>query len=318
MSTNKISTPTPKMHLTSQADVSAMDSARPIARSPTLPTEPSSFMTLPAEIRLKIYALLFPELVMSTSLYNIHAGHGIYGIYGRYSPPSITPRLDIRLVCKEFFVQLNPLIVAAPVVICGSPSELRLPRRLLHTELYSRVHEVRLQQWQFACLSNRYHYFSTQWFFDLPNLRSVYVEPRGYELEFPIKLLSFIVQWLRDEHENHLPSIPLPDFIHSSTGIKREEAARTEEYINHRNVTLRGEYRFRVEARSSSRPQWETVLSEGFRTIVVWDKHSLRMEQLPDLREKSWWKEMWSAEESLDEGPRLTFSLKAYNETADI
>ncbi|KAJ9614319.1 hypothetical protein H2200_002455 [Cladophialophora chaetospira] len=271
--------------------------------------EPVTFDTLPTETRLNIYHHLIREIKLTVR----QKGKGpaqsgdpsINNIRDHYSVEPIS----LLLVSKKIHAEVKPIVDAAPLVIAGLGVESFVRPSHFPVGILSRVLEMIIFGTRFACLRSGNLTTGLQWSRDLhtPRLRTVRIEsplkqtrffpdfsiPESHDVEFPIKILHLIAQWLYDERAHH----------QSTLGVDKEELMwykwgqlmqyeqyqsahikTTKDVITRNNITLKSRYRCEISAKDPASIVYDTVVMETFDTTLALDRNGWRIEELPDLR----------------------------------
>ncbi|KAJ9614349.1 hypothetical protein H2200_002485 [Cladophialophora chaetospira] len=249
---------------------------------------PASLLTLPAEIRLRIYKFVLPELHLDVS-----------------SPTNcqtnlltLNPGLTFSLVSRQTYREARPLVDNSPVVLSNLASQ---SIEWLPNWVIACAEEVRPQlSSEFAWMSHYVGRVLTTGVATSPPIWERFPKLRHIELpstksshgsaQYPVSLLPLIQQWLLVDamsgktnitgllHHFNQPDSRLPNV--TSQSVKEFNSV-----ILQRQLKLTSGYWFGIGGRFH---YGTCVSTEWFKATVVWDKTGVEIKELPNIRH-NWW-----------------------------
>ena len=273
--------------------------------------KPVTFFSLPAEVRLKIYELVDPNIVIycdyqppcSTANFWYGRGHGKW-------KTEVTYHTELLGVCRKMNAEASSLLEKPHVIVAGFMDGRLDDTRWFMQTWSTKVYKLILEDWRFGYLSKWRQDFGYNFFEDgnCPNLRSIeFIMPYHWDwshqqtrelanLAFPARLLPLIRTWLQQSHLKKITG--LLDLFKRACPPKWSPShwecpvSETNALIKERDLGVSATYTFALRGRQTTESlliiKANVLFEKRFKVLVVWDKDGVRIEELPDL---SWWKE---------------------------
>ncbi|KAJ9614348.1 hypothetical protein H2200_002484 [Cladophialophora chaetospira] len=281
--------------------------------------ESPTFTNLPVEVRLRIYHFTTPVFFKIRQHAENAAKSGQISTENYQDYLSIVFRPSILLVAKQICAEVKATAETEPVIlVTPSAAALFLLPSSLPKSLLPRIQDIIFEDRNFDCLDSFDERTTISWYQELlqPTPGIITVESplrynselgieQEYDVHFPFDLLPIIAAWLSEQRQGHTTSVTVtsPELRLANPSLIQAHT-RTKEMLKELQITLKSVARFEVEELTHN--QWTKNFEGRFKAKILWDGNRLRITDLPDLRNKGWWK-TWkqSATLSVDEQIKL-------------
>ncbi|KIX96396.1 uncharacterized protein Z520_07662 [Fonsecaea multimorphosa CBS 102226] len=277
------------------------------------PHQSTSFLSLPSEIRLKIYGFVCPEIEIDCrTLFRPSANPTTERFICK-----TTHRIHLLLTSRKVYAEAKPVFDSAPVAVACRlyiyPPQPLIPLDFPQSAL-PRVYKLNVAAAPQPYFGGLGLAFGHNWLDRniCPNVRVICrawpkIEPLSYkshrfsiEKESPLHFIPLL-----------LPGSPIDprDYgitngnIHNLFEVCKSRGAndcwrnfvvRENAWITHHDLTVKTTYRIGLRARTQEVTNcmgpW-IVFESWLDVVVIRDKNGIRIDGLPDLRASAWWKE---------------------------
>lgn len=236
-----------------------------MASSPS--QQSSRFLDLPAEIRVKIYRLLVPEITVkplcreyclrwSITLPKSQLTTSPDNEYEQNNSRSFNQGLQILFVSRQIYAEVQPIVDAAPLVLFKLGFDEITDYSNLPPHIASRVSKATFTAWGllwFRPYLRQNHASSSEpqlLLHAFPNLRQIHIDQFGpnSKLQFPLTPLRFITGWLQDETQLHQDKIiGLLRSFEQAEGGPGSEVKAIDSMVKKYYLTLTMPYTWKIE-----------------------------------------------------------------------
>ncbi|KAJ9614341.1 hypothetical protein H2200_002477 [Cladophialophora chaetospira] len=294
-----------------------MDSPHPASQHSV--QKPPSLLSLPYDVRVRIYEFLQPSIEVGT--------HSQVDAIRRKSRPSLAEQMfhvKIMDICQQISAEMKSLPALPRLTVSGRKGGLLYYTGCGFSEWGpEKVYKLVLDDSRFAKLWEGRLDFGFP-FFDrkkCPNLRVVEFSPiikvspdpydtpywhrvqghkRIYNITLPASPLPLVTEWLKHREGKTISGLSQQFNLATawSTGEQdpnlHQNLQQTDALVRERDLELIIHYKFGLRGTDSDWPFCDTrnvLFEEFFEVLIVWDKDDVRIENLPEVRDMVWWRE---------------------------
>ncbi|KAJ9614364.1 hypothetical protein H2200_002500 [Cladophialophora chaetospira] len=288
------------------------------AQAATSVQTPRQFFDLPPEIRNKIYSFVYQEiLIYCTDKPDPRPNKNMKSRLNH-----VTPGYSLLLALRQMYNETKPYLNAAPISIAGD-RDGALNVGDFPEEVRQCVYNLTsFDSWTYGKAFGFMRVSGDDWLDPtlLPNLREVWMAPNctgGKYFRFPfrdwLQLVLSLLPKPGTSLEKHAVGRGGPVVVESLTttdggsqiahthsfSADRTMRASVEEMYNllrEENFVMKIPYKFEISGMDVSH-RVESILGrdvlfqEWFELVVTWDSDGVRIDELPEVSERTWWKD---------------------------
>ncbi|KAJ9614347.1 hypothetical protein H2200_002483 [Cladophialophora chaetospira] len=281
--------------------------------------QPPTLLTLPTELRLKIYK----QAISETKIVCGWFGPGREGSEpwssvrkSRADPHyviSVTSSANLLLVSAQVHREAKALVYAMPVNLAMDANYSRIQLQLA-PYILNGIKELTLKSNKFIGLSidSQPLGIALSDRAVLPNLKTIRMTnrdvygnaaPEGpyYNIEYPIHVDCVITQMLEKDKTFSRSELLQVVLTNPRDDSVIEQVRQTKDLIEERGLVLKGEFRFVIYI-TTTFPQGPCFCISGeqwYKAIITWDKKGVSIKNLPNLRDEPCWRILSGIEEGL-------------------
>ncbi|KAJ9614340.1 hypothetical protein H2200_002476 [Cladophialophora chaetospira] len=281
-------------------------------RDNQLPT----FLSLPAEVRMNIYKILYEEIEIYCKHEDYWEDLKVNEIGRRWKGEKYWYSLRycsaLLFACRQIYSEAKPVVDAAPITVSGKEHgrfrssdfpdtwnvRSRISKLIMPNEVFTLNNKFLNGRRYPGTLPFDYNFRKPG---KCPNLQTVWVRKldsqdhsysENYDnVIYPITVLPTIYACLACQVEpaGYRSICKMRQTFKSIGGLKPSKGFRPGEIDM---MDTCGWPTYRAQDFGDPVAEWE-AFEDRFEVVIVWDKNGMRIEGLPNLKDRWWWKE-WS------------------------